>query len=156
MENKNEPYGVEAVLAGDGSDFTNHYSVLAKRVAEKYGYDSVEAVVAQLYRDDVHGYVPDDESYATWLEMRRCDLQDLKDVIRRSEKLLMLRKGLTWGNYVSRASGDVFARRVLTEAITLMLCNAKSHNKLDTLYASALRQLNRKTNWLSTHAVECR
>lgn len=152
MENKNTPSEVETVLDGGGGDLTNHYSVLARKVVEKYGPDSVEAVVAQLYRDDMHGYVPDDEAYTTWLEMRRCDLQDLKDVIRRSEKLLMLRKDLTWCNYVYRASGDVFARRVLTEDILLRLYNAKKYNKFDAVYASTLRQLRCKMNWLSAHA----
>lgn len=155
MENKNAPSEVETVLDGAGGDLTDYYSVLARRLAEKYGPDSVEVVVAQLYRDDICGYVPNDEAYATWLKMRRCDLQGLKDVIRRSEKLLTDRKGLTWRDYVSRAAGDVFARRVLKESIMLrLLHNFKSHKKLDTVYALTLRRLNCKTNWLSAPVTE--
>lgn len=151
MEKQNALSEVEEVLNGGfGHVLTDHYSVLAKTVREKYGADSVEAVVAQLYRDDMHGYVLDDESYKTWLEMRRRDLRGLEDAIRESEKLLMLRKDLTWNNYVSRISGDVFARRVLIEDIFLRLSNNRDESKkFDALYASTLRQLRYIGNWMT-------
>lgn len=150
MEKQNTLSEVEEVLNRRGRDLTDHYSILAKTVREKYGSDSVEAVVAQLYRDDMHGYVLDDESYKGWLEMRRRDLGGLEDIIRKSEKLLMLRKDLTWNNYVSRISGDVFARRVLTEDILLRLYNSRDDSKkFDALYASTLRQLCYIGNWMS-------
>lgn len=149
MEKQNTFSEVEEVLNGGHRVFNDHYSVLAKTVREKYGPDSVEAAVAQLYRDDIHGYVLDDRAYKIWVEMRRRDLQGLEDVIKRSEKLLMLREGLTWGNYVSRISGDVFARRVLIEDISLRLYNNTNEpNKFDALYAAALRQLHYIGNWM--------
>lgn len=150
MEKQNTFSEVEEVLNRRGRDLTDHYSILAKTVREKYGADSVEAVVAQLYRDDMHGYVLDDESYKGWLEMRRRDLEGLEDVIRKSEKLLILRKDLTWNNYVSRISGDVFARRVLMEDILLRLYNSRDESKkVDALYASTLRQLRYVGNWMT-------
>lgn len=150
MEKQNTLSEVEEVLNRRGRDLTDHYSILAKTVREKYGADSVEAVVAQLYRDDMHGYVFDDETYKIWLEMRRRDLGGLEDVIRKSEKLLMLRKDLTWSNYVSRISGDVFARRVLIEDILLRLYNSRDESKkFDALYASTLRQLRYIGNWMT-------
>lgn len=150
MEKQNTLSEVEEVLNGGCHVLTDHYSVLARTVREKYGADSVEAVVAQLYRDDMHGYVLDDESYKTWMEMRRRDLRGLEDAIRKSEKLLMLRKDLTWGNYVSRISDDVFARRVLIEDILLRLSNNRDESKkFDAIYASALRQLRYVGNWMT-------
>lgn len=146
MESKNIQSEVERVLDCTGSGLANHYDTMAKKVAEKYGGDSVEAVVAALYRDDVYGYITSDDSYKMWLSMRRKDLEDLASEIRKAEQLLMLRKDLTLTNYISRAGSNVFARRVLREDIMLRLLGGNAPDNLKQSYTNMLCMLH-SLNW---------
>lgn len=140
---------VERVLDSAGSGVANHYSVLARKVAEKYGSDSLEAVVAQLYRDDMHGYVNVDENYDDWLSMRRKDLGiSLSAAVREAEQLLALRKDLTVTNYVFRASVNALARRVLIEDISLRLFGVPAPESVRAVYTRMLCSLHYKSNWL--------
>lgn len=147
MENKDTQTEVERVLDGGGSGLANHYNVMARKVAEKYGSDSVEAVVAALYRDDIHGYITSEAIYIKWLEKRRKDLSNLAPEIRKAEQLLMLRKNLTLTNYASRAACNVFARRVLREDILIRLFDMYGPDDLEQEYTHMLRILHAPMHW---------
>lgn len=140
---------VQRALDCAGSGLPNHYETMAHTVVVQYGSDSAEAVVAQLYRDDMHGYIPDEKAYKEWLSHRRKDIDSsMASSIRKAELLLMQRKDVTVGGYARAAARNLLARRVLIEDLSLRLFHSGVSADLRKVYTDMLCKLHDRDNWL--------
>lgn len=142
---------VQQALECPGSGLPNHYESMVRAVVVKYGSDSAEAVVAQLYRDDIHGYISDEKSYHEWLSYRRRDLDaSMASSVRTAELMLANRKDITVGSFARRAARNLLARRVLIEDLSLRLFKSGVSADLRKIYTDMLCILHDSSNWLAT------
>lgn len=151
MKDKDNKSLVQQALDCAGSGLPDHYRSMAHAVVVKYGSDSLEAVVAQLYRDRMHGDVgPTSLNYRSWLSYRRHDMDDnMAEAVEGACQLLLDRNDDT-DSYARRAAGNLLARRVLVEDLSLRLFGGPAPVRLRRVYTDMLCILHDSSNWRAT------